>query len=84
MSIVLKAALTFFSELISMETGNCLQMKSPQPQKFVMVNKAYQALKVNRDMMEATVIMETEVWLISQPYRPEFLVLSEAYRFNLE
>ena len=42
------------------------------------------ALKVNRDMMEATEIMETEVWLISQPYRPEFLVHSEAYKSNLE
>ena len=84
MSIVQKAELTFFSELISMETENCLQMRSPQAQRFVMVNKVCQALKVNRAMMEATEIMETAVWLISQPYRLEFLVHLEAYKSNLE
>ena len=64
MSIVQKLEPTSSSEQISMETVNCQQMRLPQAQKFVMANRVYPALKVNKAMMESMAIMEMEVLLI--------------------
>ena len=64
MSIVQKVEPTSSSEQISMETVNFQQMKLRQAPKFVMANRVYLALKVNKAMMESMAIMEMEVLLI--------------------